>query len=417
MDDDAGSKAAADEEAVRDVLAARNHYAALGAPTPSSSSTKLSTAELRRCYLQVSVRVHPDKNTHADATRAFQRVAAAWAVLGDEQPRQRYDAELLSSSAGATDGFSEDTRTNFHGQSNYPEMSEEEAFKAFAFAAAAAGAAGAASGGGVMGAAGNFAQVLLCAQQLAKFRETGETPDALSLVSGGLAISNTLRAAGAVAHSAGFRGASDSLERVAGTVQAVSQVAAVGALAAKVPAVQQALESGRSAATERLQDLATAASGAKNRAKEWLEASGGAEGNAGYSMQAKETLGNALGGMASWAQRARQCVSEKLAEVNSDVAPDACGSAITSSNNTESNIPAASPATGPLAPGTVVRLSGLQATPELNGQVCEVVGFDETTQRIRVQVPLAGAVKLVRRERLEIVQSADSMASESLPKS
>lgn len=409
MDDGADSKAAADEEAVRAVLAAQNHYTALGAPTPSSSSTKQSTAELRRCYLQISVRVHPDKNTHADATRAFQRVAAAWAVLGNEQSRQHYDAELLSSFAGASSGYSQDARTNFNDQRNFPEMSEEDAFKAFAFAAAAA-AAGASSGGGVIGAAGNFAEVLFCAQQLIKFRETGECPDALSLASGGLAISNTLRAAGAVAHAAGFRGASDGFERVAGTVQAVSQVAAVGAIAAKVPAVQQALESGRSAATERLQDLATAASGAKNRAKEWLEASGGAEGDAGYSVQAQETLGTALGGMASWAQRARQRLSEKLTEVNSNVASDARGSSIASSSIAESTA-SASLSSGQLAPGTVVRLSGLQATPELNGQICEVVGFDESTQRIRVHVPLAGAVKLILRERLEILPSADRLTS------
>merc|ERR1711879_768035 len=113
--------------------------------------------------------------------------------------------------------------------------------------------------------------------------------------------------------------------------------------------------------------------------------------------------------MASWAQRARQRLSEKLAEVNSDVAPDACGSAIVSSNNAESTNPVASSTAGPLPPGTVVRIFGLQATPELNGQVCEVVGFDENTQRIRVHVPLAGAVKLVRRERLEIMQSAGAV--------
>ena len=40
------------------------------------------------------VLVHPDKNQHPQATRAFQRVAAAWAVLSDPQKRRDYDQEF-----------------------------------------------------------------------------------------------------------------------------------------------------------------------------------------------------------------------------------------------------------------------------------------------------------------------------------
>ena len=82
-------------------------------------------SELRRCYLKASVLVHPDKNQHPQATRAFQRVAAAWAILSDAQKRRDYDQELL-------DG---DTSDEVH-------MSPEEAFAAFAFAAACGGTAG-----------------------------------------------------------------------------------------------------------------------------------------------------------------------------------------------------------------------------------------------------------------------------------
>lgn len=84
-----------------------------------------ATTELRRCYLKASVLVHPDKNHHPQATRAFQRVAAAWAILSDAQKRRDYDQELL-------DGE----------QSDEVHMSPEEAFAAFAFAAACGGTAG-----------------------------------------------------------------------------------------------------------------------------------------------------------------------------------------------------------------------------------------------------------------------------------
>mmetsp|Transcript_2457 Transcript_2457/g.5847 ORF Transcript_2457/g.5847 Transcript_2457/m.5847 type:complete len:442 (-) Transcript_2457:31-1356(-) len=120
--------------AVLAILGARDHYAAIDAPRDGS------LPELRRCYLKASILVHPDKNAHPDATRAFQRVAAAWATLSDEDKRRAYDHELL-------DGD----------QSDDIQMSPEEAFAAFAFAAACA-----ASGGGGAGAA----ETLFWAQQL-----------------------------------------------------------------------------------------------------------------------------------------------------------------------------------------------------------------------------------------------------------
>lgn len=71
--------------AVSSVLEAEDHYACLGAPRDAP------VAELKRRYRQMSVRVHPDKNCHPDATRAFQRLSSAWEVLGDEAARERYD--------------------------------------------------------------------------------------------------------------------------------------------------------------------------------------------------------------------------------------------------------------------------------------------------------------------------------------
>ena len=40
------------------------------------------------------MRVHPDKNKHKKATQAFQKVQAAWAILGDPQKKAKYDQDI-----------------------------------------------------------------------------------------------------------------------------------------------------------------------------------------------------------------------------------------------------------------------------------------------------------------------------------
>ena len=45
-------------------------------------------------FPSAQVLVHPDKNPHPEATRAFQRVAQAWAVLSNPQKRRDYDQDL-----------------------------------------------------------------------------------------------------------------------------------------------------------------------------------------------------------------------------------------------------------------------------------------------------------------------------------
>merc|ERR1712039_155209 len=89
-----------------------------------------------------------------------------------------------------------------------------------------------------------------------------------------------------------------------------------------------------------------------------------------------------------WAQRARQRLSEKIAEASATGV-----SAGYPSDDTAANLPMSS----------AVRLSGLQGTPELNGQMGEVVGFDEASQRWRVKLACDGNVKLVRREKLQVI--------------
>ena len=70
------------------------YYDTLGVP-PSAEQ-----ADIRRAYLAVARRDHPDKNdglSARDIEHASARMRAAneaWAVLGDEAARARYDSEL-----------------------------------------------------------------------------------------------------------------------------------------------------------------------------------------------------------------------------------------------------------------------------------------------------------------------------------
>ncbi|KAJ8600863.1 hypothetical protein CTAYLR_008213 [Chrysophaeum taylorii] len=75
-----------DEAACAAVLGARSYYEVLEVPA------KADTATIRKQYIRVSVKVHPDRNRSPDATRAFQRVAEAYEVLRDEDRRREYDA-------------------------------------------------------------------------------------------------------------------------------------------------------------------------------------------------------------------------------------------------------------------------------------------------------------------------------------
>ena len=78
------------------ILAAEDHYDVLQVPGGAK------TDEIRRNYLRISVRVHPDRNQDPNATQAFQKVSEAYAVLSDEEARRTYDAEqFMSSAAGA----------------------------------------------------------------------------------------------------------------------------------------------------------------------------------------------------------------------------------------------------------------------------------------------------------------------------
>lgn len=65
----------------------RTLYAVLGMPPGSAPE------ELHRRYLELAVRLHPDKGL-TDGEQ-FRELTAAWTVLKDPARRRRYDAQLL----------------------------------------------------------------------------------------------------------------------------------------------------------------------------------------------------------------------------------------------------------------------------------------------------------------------------------
>lgn len=63
-----------------------NLYAVLGVPSTATQ------AEIQAAYKQKARELHPDVNKAPDAEEKFKQLAAAYAILKDEQRRARYDA-------------------------------------------------------------------------------------------------------------------------------------------------------------------------------------------------------------------------------------------------------------------------------------------------------------------------------------
>ena len=194
-------------DAVKSVLGARDHYSVLGAPRDAAA------ADLRQRFLRTSVRVHPDKNDHPQATDAFRRVAEAWEVLGDTDKRRRYDTDLRRGGGGLP-GSGDCPSSS--GQRAESSMSAEAAFAAFAAAATAAFASG--------GASGEFAEVLLAAQALAHSRGGGGGGEAQMIAGSGFALSAGLETAAAAANAAGFTGVGTAAQRAGSALRVASQV-------------------------------------------------------------------------------------------------------------------------------------------------------------------------------------------------
>lgn len=88
------------EEAVERILRhdAESYYEILDVEKGASS------VEIKKAYRKVSLKVHPDKNSHPRAAESFKRVARAFEVLGDENKRRMFDMGGARASSGGAGG-------------------------------------------------------------------------------------------------------------------------------------------------------------------------------------------------------------------------------------------------------------------------------------------------------------------------
>ena len=281
---------------VEDILAAPTLYDVLGVQQANS----LDASALRKAYLTTSVKVHPDKNQHPQATEAFQRVAEAWGILSDESAKQMYDAELRGSSyAGgggggggspaAANGSSKNAGTQYYAydfeRSNMPSFAD--ALFMFAavtsmFSASVKGSGGAAAAGGggrggatasasrsgsAVHAASDLMETLFWAQKLAEGRnhdnmsnqdfqnrsadgsfQPQNNADTIKNhpLTSGMAFGSGLRAVAGAQRMMGMRKSAAATEKAATAVQVAAMGATVLKAASENPAVQRTLERGQS---------------------------------------------------------------------------------------------------------------------------------------------------------------------------
>eukprot|EP00811_Abedinium_folium_P034981 NODE_7815_length_1548_cov_7.488388.p1 GENE.NODE_7815_length_1548_cov_7.488388~~NODE_7815_length_1548_cov_7.488388.p1 ORF type:complete len:390 (+),score=68.55 NODE_7815_length_1548_cov_7.488388:96-1172(+) len=216
---------AAAAAAVSDVIMAPNLYAVIG------TERTASTAEVRSAYLKAALRVHPDRNKHPNATKAFQRVASAWAVLGSNPLREHYDASLRRG-----DG---DAAVQHEGSS----MSADVVFQVFTFASGL-------DGHGHCGSSLDELMEMLYRAQEAPEEELGSPGELLAKAGLGYAFTAGLYVAGIASSAAGLPVTGATCCRLA-MIQALTQSARL----ARVPAVQRAASDGFEIASAQLQQV------------------------------------------------------------------------------------------------------------------------------------------------------------------
>lgn len=77
-------------EDVERVKKCSSHYEVLNVPTHANQT------EIKKAYLTLALRLHPDKNPLADAEGAFKALQQAYQTLSDDAERQKYDMLLAA---------------------------------------------------------------------------------------------------------------------------------------------------------------------------------------------------------------------------------------------------------------------------------------------------------------------------------
>lgn len=359
--------------AVATVLRAPDHYAAIDAQRSAT------TAELRQCFVRTSLRVHPDKNGHPEATRAFQRVAAAWRELGDEQARWRYDQQLSMGYGGSDD-------VGVQGCDSVP---PDEAFAAFARASAACAACGGFA---------DCADTLLFAQQMAQAQAKMQQnagfagglqggfpggfpgqpipnqmqPQNLHSVGTGLAYSAGLYTAGIATSAAGFSTVGSFMRRVA-LVQGFGQAAMGGLVAYQNPEVRRSIDVGVSHISERTAPLTAILASAGSTVRSRVEDFGLAE----RAAPMKEALLNVGAAIKS---RVEDIAASEVVDQLEAALPSSC---IPRPGRLSAG---ETPSKEALHAGARVTLANLGASAALNGRLCEVMRYEAQRDRYVVRL-------------------------------
>lgn len=72
-----------------------NHYEVLGVTESASAD------DIKKAYRKLSLQYHPDRNSNsAESTTKFQSISAAYDIIGDENKRRQYDAQLRMPNMG-----------------------------------------------------------------------------------------------------------------------------------------------------------------------------------------------------------------------------------------------------------------------------------------------------------------------------